>query len=271
MSHKSSPSVSSIASPLSALGGGGGRSVLTALTAAPADVAAAAEIIEKMKGSLGSFGKTLDSLGDQTVRMIQVGGEAEIANHIQSIRKHMDGADAKQEAQVKEIEVLLWEVLEHDVIEHLTTLIHDGILEEIDAIVQEQVALQLPAVIPQNLHDELRDHKKQLEEVQRALYDSEGRQANSTLRSHRLHEKVHPLYNTKGQISEHFPLTLGDTFSISAETAKALLKEYNLEVSDSREKNINTLMCHCGVQYQLVATTREGGPTPCRIHAGASG
>nr|VWO95770.1 MARTX [Ganoderma boninense] len=80
MSHKLSPSVSSVGSPLSAVGGGG--SVLTALTAAPAEVAAAAEIIERMKGSLGSFGKTLDSLGEQTVQMIQVGGQAEIANSI---------------------------------------------------------------------------------------------------------------------------------------------------------------------------------------------
>ncbi|KAI1786619.1 hypothetical protein LXA43DRAFT_897644 [Ganoderma leucocontextum] len=253
MSHKPSPSISSNASPLSAVGGGGGGSVLTALTAAPAEVAAATEIIEKMRGSLGSFGKTLDSLGEQTVRMIQDGKEAEIANQIDSIRKHMDSVDERQEAQVKEIEKMLWEVLEHDVIEHLTTLIQDGVLEEIDAIVQEEVARQRPAFIPQDLQDELREQKMQLEEVQRALHDSESRRANSTLRSHRLHEKVHPLYNVKGEISEHFPLTLSDMFAISAEVAKVLLEEYNLEVSDSREKNINTFMCHCGVQYQLVS------------------
>ena len=37
-----------------------------------------------------------------------------------------------------------------------------------------------------------------------------------------------------------------------AEAAKALLEEYGLEMSESREKNINTFMCHCGIQYQLV-------------------
>ncbi|PIL32855.1 hypothetical protein GSI_04972 [Ganoderma sinense ZZ0214-1] len=268
MSHKLSPSVSSGGSPLSAVGGSGGGSVLAALTAAPAEVAAAAEIIEKMKGSLGSFGKTLDSLGEQTVQMIQVGGQAEITNHINSIRCHMDKADERQQEQVRGIEELLWKVLEQDVIEHLTALIQDGILEEIDAIVQEEVARQCPAFIPQNLQDELRASQRELEKVQRALHDSESRRANSTLRSHRLHEKVHPLHNSTGEISNRFPLTLGDMFGIPAETAKALLEEYGLEVSESREKNINTFMCHCGVQYQLIPT--EGGPTPCRIHASAS-
>ncbi len=37
-----------------------------------------------------------------------------------------------------------------------------------------------------------------------------------------------------------------------AETAKALLEEHGLEVSDSREKNVNTFMCHCGIKFQLV-------------------
>ena len=81
---------------------------------------------------------------------------------------------------------------------------------------------------------------------------------------------MHPLHNAKGEISQQFPLTLGDMFGITgasirfvsgsprftrpfiAGTAEALLKEYGLEVSDSREKNINTFMCHCGIQYQLV-------------------
>ncbi|KAM5545118.1 hypothetical protein V8D89_001229 [Ganoderma adspersum] len=268
MSHKLSPSVSSIGSPLSAVGGGGGGSVLTALTAAPAEVAAAAEIIEKMKGSLGSFGKTLDSLGEQTVKMIQVGGQAEIANHINSIRTHMDSADQKQQDQVREIEELLWKVLEQDVIEHLTALVQEGILEEIDAIVREEVARQRPSFISKDVQDQLWEQQRQLEELQRALHDSESRRANSTLRSHRLHEKVHPLYNPNGEISEQFPPTLGAMFAIPAGTAKALLEEYGLEASDSREKNINTFMCHCGIQYQLVPT--EGGPTPCRIHDGAS-
>ena len=43
---------------------------------------------------------------------------------------------------------------------------------------------------------------------------SESRRANSTLRSHRLHEKVHPLHNLKGEINAQFPPTLGAMFAV---------------------------------------------------------
>ena len=45
-------------------------------------------------------------------------------------------------------------------------------MEEIDTIVEEQVAAELPRVIPQSLQDEVARHRKQLQEVQRALHNS---------------------------------------------------------------------------------------------------
>ncbi|KAI0800404.1 hypothetical protein C8Q74DRAFT_1314011 [Fomes fomentarius] len=280
MSHKRQQSTSTLNSPLSAKGDG--ASVLTTLTAAPAEVTAAAEIIEKMKGSLSSLGKTLDSLGNQTVQMIQVGGEAQIAHQIGSLRKHMDAQEKKQDEQIIEIEGdwasflparilvdrfmriytgILKEVLEQDIIEHLTALIEGGIISEIDALVEEQVALQLPEYIPQELQDELRDQRKQLEEVQKALHNSESRRANATLRSHKLHERVHNLFNIHGEVSKDFPRTLGDMFSISADTAASLMKDYGLgEPTPSRERNINRIMQHCGIQYQLLTPVTSFRP-----------
>ena len=41
-----------------------------------------------------------------------------------------------------------------------------------------------------------------------------------------------------------------------AETVKTLLQEYGLKELDSREKNINVFMQHCGIQYQLVGFFR---------------
>ncbi|KAI0740610.1 hypothetical protein C8Q76DRAFT_197888 [Earliella scabrosa] len=261
--HQRQASTSTMDSPSSARDGAG--SVLTTLTAAPAEVNAAAEIIKKMKDSLGTLGSTLDSLGTQTVQMIQGGGEAEIERQIGRVRKRMSEQEQKQEADIADIQALLKEVLEHDIIEHLTTLIEAGIMEEIDALVEEQVALHLPEYVPQELQEELRAHRKELESVQKELHNSESRRANATLRSHKMHEKVHTLFNTKGEVSKNFPGTLGEMFSVSGETAASLVRDYGLgEPSSSRERNINTLMQNWGIQYQLQVSTGPGGPIPCR-------
>ncbi|TBU31930.1 hypothetical protein BD311DRAFT_751910 [Dichomitus squalens] len=266
MYHKGPLSALNISPSLSAQGGG--ASVPTEFTTpAEVTVAAVAEIIEKMKGSLGNLGRTLDSLGEQGVKTSQAGGDDEVALQIISVRKQMESADAKQEAQISDVEDLLQKVLQQDVLDHLTTLIENGILEEIDTIVQTQVAAEIPQIIPQHLQDELRKHKNELEKVQRDLFNSESRRANFALRSHRLHEKVHPLYNTNGSISECFPSTLGEMFAISAETAKRLLREYGLEgSSESHEKNVNIFLLFCGLQYLLTVSKESGVLLPSRIH-----
>ena len=45
----------------------------------------------------------------------------------------------------------------------------------------------------------------------------ESRRANSTLRSHRLEEVVHELYNVRGEISAGFPKRLKDMFALTRE------------------------------------------------------
>ena len=90
---------------------------------------------------------------------------------------------------------LLWQVLQQDVIEHLTAMsrwlctvgmpyhpahpicfviraVQGGVLEEIDAIVHEEVARRRPDFIPQDVQDELRKQQRELEGLQRALHDS---------------------------------------------------------------------------------------------------
>ena len=88
-------------------------------------------------------------------------------------------------------------------------------------------------------------------------------------------QHVHTLYNAQGEISAGFPATLADMFALTrassrhllfsfadrrcillphiAEVAERLVREYGLGApASSREKNINVLMQHCGIQYQLV-------------------
>ncbi|RPD58141.1 hypothetical protein L227DRAFT_197279 [Lentinus tigrinus ALCF2SS1-6] len=248
----SSATATAVASPISA---GSGSSTLTAVTTAAlpqAHVQAAAELMTRMKESLVSYSDAIDSIGKQVVEMVQDGSENQVDKNIGMLRRHMEAQDRKQDGQILEIRALMQEVLEKDVVEHLTSLIEDGVLQDIDALVDQEVAHLLPAYIPQHLQDELRKHQHQLEEVQKALYNSESRRANSTLRSHRLHETVHDLYNINGAKSEHFPRTLGEMFAVSDERAISLMKEYGVgDPSPTRERNINRLMQSFGIQYQL--------------------
>ncbi|KAI0753511.1 hypothetical protein C8Q80DRAFT_516914 [Daedaleopsis nitida] len=213
-------------------------------------VTAAAEAIETIKGSLGTLGKVIGIMGEETVKMIQVGGEAEIACQIESIRCAMVDNGKKQEEQISELQDLLHEVLEKDVMEHMTKLIQAGLLEEIDALVAEHVELLLPEYIPQNIQEELRGYKSQLQGLERALHNSESRRANATLE--KLHEGVATLLTDQDKVSQNFPRTLGEMISVSAETAASLMKEYGLgEPAPSRERNINRFLQHCGITYQL--------------------
>jgi hypothetical protein len=45
-------------------------------------------------------------------------------------------------------------------------------MDQIDDIVHEQVAAELPRIMPQSLQNEVTHYRKQLEEVQRALHNS---------------------------------------------------------------------------------------------------
>ena len=51
-------------------------------------------------------------------------------------------------------------------------LVEAGVMEQIDDIVKEQVAAEIPRIIPQSLQDEVAHYRKQLEDVQRALHNS---------------------------------------------------------------------------------------------------
>jgi len=218
-----------------------------------AEVTAALDIIAKMKGSLGDLNHTFDALGEQTMQMIRLGGELETAQHVNSVRKQMEAQDAKQQGQIEDVKALLQEVLQNDILEHLRILIEQGVLEEIDEIVQEQVAALLPTYIPQELQDEVAYYRRQLEEAQQALHNSESRRANALLRTTRMDSPLKTIYKADGEVSALFPHDLNALFSMDAETAHELILDYGLgDPSSVRERNVNRLMQFCGLPYQLV-------------------
>ncbi|GJE97303.1 hypothetical protein PsYK624_135190 [Phanerochaete sordida] len=221
------------------------------------------ETLRDVKESLANFERVFDSLGQQNSQMIQMGGEIETTQHLNRVREEMRDSDRKQDEQIEEIKVLLENALQREIVDHLRTLIEAGVLEQIDQAVKERVTAELPRVLPRSAQDEVKVYRKQLQEVQRALHNSESRRANSLLRTSRtnLTEELHTIYKADGTISQIFPKNLDALFSMDIETARQLLEEYGMwDPMKSREKNLNAFMQFCGVNYQLVVTSSGSRP-----------
>ncbi|KAI0343513.1 hypothetical protein BDW22DRAFT_1428102 [Trametopsis cervina] len=224
------------------------------------------ETIALMKASLGNLGHVFDTIGQQTTQMIQIGGELETAQHLNKVRREMEESGRKQEASIEEIKALLENALQHEIIEHLRELIEAGVMEQIDDIVQEQVAAELPRLIPQSLQDEVANHQRQLEDVQKALHNSESRRANALLRTTKLTEPLHTIYKHDGTISSLFPKSLQTLFAMDSESAQQLLEEYGMsDISESRERNLNRFMQFCGVTYQLKVLSANATPATGKL------
>jgi len=128
------------------------------------------------------------------------------------------------------------------------------ITEQIDAMVQEQVAQCLKDHIPEDLQLELAKNKQEYEELQLALHNSESRRINGSLRANRPEEALQTIYMSDGTVSPRFPKDLRGLFDLDADTTKALLTDYGLTagISNIRDANLNKFLQFCGVRYQLV-------------------
>jgi len=247
-----------VSAPSSSVDGGSTQTILTQFTLPP-EVATANEILLTMKAALSSLGMTFDSMGAQTARMALLGSELEIAQQLNSLRTQMKNQDQKQEEGIAEIQELLKDLMEVQIIRHLQQQVETDIEIQMEEILKEQVAVNLERYIPKALQDELSDRKRELEDVQRALHNSESRRANADLRSSDTDGSLRTIYRPNGEISALFPKTLRSLFALDAEASKQLLIDYEQpDVSDSRERNLNRFIQFCGVSYQVVPTNQLG-------------
>lgn len=242
--------------------------LLAGMSSAPTEVTSGvAATITAMKGSLGDLSTIFDNISEQTKRMEQMGGHVETAQSINGVRKRMHAHGQKHANQIQEIKDLLQEVLQKDVIEHLSRLIEADISSQIDDLVKKEVEQLLPDCLPKELQDEVASYKQQLAEVERDLHNSESRRFNAQLRTSRMTDPLHTIYKKDGSVSDGFPKDLGGLFQLDDDTAKILMKEYDLaDISESRERNVNRFMQFCGVTYQLVPSSPGvRSPTKSRV------
>ncbi|EPS96643.1 hypothetical protein FOMPIDRAFT_52894, partial [Fomitopsis schrenkii] len=123
----------------------------------------------------------------------------------------------------------------------------------IDRLVQDQVKELLPEHVKPELIEELERHKRELADVERDLHNSESRRINAQIRTSGLGDQLAVVLRHDGTKSPHFPKDLQSLLGMDDRTVKALMHEYRLvNASESRERNVNCLMQHFGISYQLV-------------------
>lgn len=203
-----------------------------------------------------ALGTTAKELSQHSSRIQHIGGDFDHAGQIESLQRHMAIFDRKQDDQMENIKNLLRNVYKTEIIPFVEAEIERQITERLEAQVEEEVEACLMVLVPEILQQQLLEHQLQLEEVEISLHNSEARRANSLLRSDHLFDAIVPLKKPDGTgVSELFPKDLAGLFSLSGEEAMQLVEEYGLpNVGESRERNLNRFLQHCGVVYQMTST-----------------
>jgi len=258
--------MSAVATPLQSPMAGKALSVHSmaasmATTTPGPDLTEVNELLSTMKQTLGALGATFDTLGEQTARIASLGPAMDAAHQVHRLRKQLMSQDRRHEDRLTEIKVLLVDVLKDQIIAHLSSHVHEMIREGIMRIIRERVANELAGQIPQQLKDEVEEHKRQIAHVKLSLFNSEARRANALLRSNHLTEPLHPLVRPNGEECTNFPRDLATLFAQNSVASKQLCEDFGLPVSEgesaSREKNLNKFMQHIGVSGVVLYIMRQ--------------
>ncbi|TFY57456.1 hypothetical protein EVJ58_g7010 [Rhodofomes roseus] len=197
--------------------------------------------------------KAFGEFAQQITKLSQLGAELETAEIVNRLRKMMDVEDERLEKEIEGIKVLQDEVIKKDVIEHLKIAVENDVSDLIDQLVAEQVTILLPDHIPSALLDELARHKRELDEVEVDLHNSESRLANAQIRTSDLTEQLRTIQRADKTVSQHFPADLQGLIAMDDASVKSLMRYYALsDISDSQDRNLNRLMLFLGLSYQLV-------------------
>jgi len=222
------------------------------------------EMITLMKRTLLDLGMTFDHFGEATTKFSGLLPAIKFSHELYRLQKRLEMQDRKHEDQTNELKSLLTNVLKEQIAAHLSIFVQEQIRQKIQERVEGQVREQLQKQIPEELRAQVREHKKQIELVERALYNSEARRANSTLRQRSLNILLRPLRLPNGEDCPRFPKDLATLFALNAESARQLVTDFDLPDANNREINLNRFMSHIGVAFQMMTTpsTRPALPAP---------
>jgi len=224
----------------------------TSISNAPPDTAAVRELLAMMSSTLSTLGQTFDSLTTQSAKVATLGPQLDSAHQIHQLRRQMRAQEKKQDVRINEVKAMVKEALKEQVADLLKPQISNEVTDEIKVQVAQQVKAHLGEVLPTTLEEQAAESNQQLKDVRASLINSESRRSNAILRASNLDDQLAIILKPNGEESEHFPHDLKTLFSYDNDRAKALVKDFGLAASDSREKNLNKFMAHAGIQFHLI-------------------
>ncbi|KDQ20022.1 hypothetical protein BOTBODRAFT_51374 [Botryobasidium botryosum FD-172 SS1] len=213
------------------------------------------EMITLMKRTLLDLGMTFDHFGEATTKFAGLVPAVKFSHELYRLQKRLEMQDRKQEDQTNELKSLLTDVLKEQIAAHLGIFVQEQIRQKIQERVEEQVRVQLQKQIPEELRAQVREHKIQIELVERALYNSEARRENSSLRQRDLSKPLRALRLPNGEENPRFPKNLATLFALDTESARQLVTDFDLPDANNREINLNRFMSHIGVAFQMMTPT----------------
>ncbi|PPQ98365.1 hypothetical protein CVT26_013621 [Gymnopilus dilepis] len=208
--------------------------------------------INEIKRPLGTLTAAMDALQGQTMQIALL-GEPGTKQEISDLREQMRDQDRKHKEGLSEIQNILDDLLDNQVKSGMRKQVEQEIATRIDELVKEHVAECLKIHIPQDLQEEVASSKRELDELNIRLHNSESRRANGNLRHSKTDDLLETMLMLDGTVSPRYPKDLKSLFELDAATVRALMDDYVLpEPTESRDHNLNKFMQFCGVRYQLV-------------------
>ncbi|KDQ20206.1 hypothetical protein BOTBODRAFT_27619 [Botryobasidium botryosum FD-172 SS1] len=213
------------------------------------------QMVSTMKHTLASLGVTYDSLGESKARATLLGPALDQWHRLQKRSREIERLDRAQEEEINQLNVLIRNTLLQSIMDHIAGHVNKHVERIMETEVPLLVKQELAAALPESLLNDVHEHKKELQQVQRALYNSEARLANSLIRSHNIYDALQPLKKKDGSISPHFPPDVPALLAVDDATAKNLLAEYDLpSKEETRERSLTKFLAFCGVHYQSLPT-----------------
>jgi len=209
--------------------------------------------INEIKKPLDGLTAAFSALHTQTMQIATSGADGTGKQALSDLLQQMEVQDHRHNDGLIEIQRILEGLVENQIVEEMRKQVEQEIASQIDELVKEQVEEFLEAHIPKELQDEVAFSKRELEQLNLRLHNSESRRANAKLRINKPDDKLATMFMATGNVSDRFPQDLNELFSLDAEITDALMADYGIpEPSESRDHNLNRFMQFCGIRYQLV-------------------
>ncbi|KII95712.1 hypothetical protein PLICRDRAFT_170325 [Plicaturopsis crispa FD-325 SS-3] len=240
----------------------------TGATSLAPDALSIRDIIARMNKSLNVVSGTLDSLNEYSTLVTAAAPAMQDPKlQIRTLRKQIHAEEKKQNAAIEGVKCTIRDNLKDDVAVQMKAQIQLQIRSAIEQQVAQQVNARISAILPIPLADQARETRRRIEEVKRALENSEARRSNANLRSGDLYEPLGVVLMEDGRKSDVYPANLVSLFAYEAAPIDQLIKDYKLDIQEmqTREESLNAFMTHIGIQFRLVTLTTNGGPGPMTI------